>query len=191
MWEDALRMMKLPVTFNALKSVKPGKCNLFQLLKIPLILKELFPVSQRQSACLPERSLCISAYSAVPVPANRVFLPYIKANRKTAAIPLQNRTGSSENDPEHPAHLLLHSSGVLLSVYGHRENPFGIRVIASRDYGKSWSAECVLFAQGINADIGYPCSVERTDGSILTVFYTHDTENSPAVIKQLIWRLEE
>ncbi len=90
-----------------------------------------------------------------------------------------------------PAHLLLHSSGVLLSVYGHRENPFGIRVIASRDYGKSWSAECVLFAQGINADIGYPCSVERTDGSILTVFYTHDTENSPAVIKQLIWRLEE
>lgn len=90
-----------------------------------------------------------------------------------------------------PAHLLLHSSGFLLSVYGHREKPYGIHAISSRDDGKSWSPEYILYNKGISADLGYPCSVERTDGSILTVFYDHDGEDSPAVIKQLIWEFEK
>ena len=37
-----------------------------------------------------------------------------------------------------PAHLMLHSSGTLLSVYGYREKPFGIRVITSENYGETW-----------------------------------------------------
>jgi hypothetical protein len=37
-----------------------------------------------------------------------------------------------------PPHLLQHSSGVLLSSYGHRREPFGQRVALSDDGGKSW-----------------------------------------------------
>ena len=93
--------------------------------------------------------------------------------------------------PEHggaPCHLLLHSSGVLISAYGYREKPYGVRVMLSRDLGRTWQKDLILF-EGVSDDLGYPCTVERTDGSLLTVFYARDTENGPDVIKQIRWNI--
>ncbi len=90
-----------------------------------------------------------------------------------------------------PAHLLRHSSGMLLSVYGYREVPYGIRVMFSRDEGKTWNTDAVLWENRVSADLGYPCSVELRDGHILTVFYGHTAPHTPAVILQKIWRFEE
>ncbi len=88
-----------------------------------------------------------------------------------------------------PAHLLLHSSGVLMSVYGHRQNPCGIRVIFSEDMGKTWSQPHVLYDNGdvLTWDLGYPATVECADGSLLTVFYAHETKEKPAVIFKQKW----
>ena len=89
-----------------------------------------------------------------------------------------------------PAHLIRHSTGMILSVYGYREKPYGIRVICSADVGKSWSAPHPLFEDGLNGDIGYPCTVELPNGDLLTVFYAQDSEPGPAVIRQTVWRIE-
>ena len=91
-----------------------------------------------------------------------------------------------------PAHLLQHSSGLLISLYSYRMTPFEIRAIVSKDEGESWSEPItVCDTAGITADMGYPMSVEKENGEIITVFYCHDFNGSPAVIKQITWTIEE
>lgn len=70
-----------------------------------------------------------------------------------------------------PPHLLRHSSGRLVCVYGYRRPPYGQRAMISEDGGKSWEADFVLRDDGPDADLGYPCSVEMSDRSIFTVYY--------------------
>ena len=41
----------------------------------------------------------------------------------------------------------------------------------SRDEGTTWDADYVLRDDGPDADLGYPSSVELTDGQILTAYY--------------------
>ncbi len=89
-----------------------------------------------------------------------------------------------------PAHLLKHSSGVLISAYGCREKPYGIRVMFSRDNGKTWDTDNILFDGGVSDDLGYPATVELPDGSLMTVFYTHEKDELPAVIAAQKWELE-
>lgn len=89
-----------------------------------------------------------------------------------------------------PAHLLSHSSGVLISTYGYREQPYGIRAMLSKDGGKTWQTDLVLWDKGVSDDLGYPCSVELKDGSILTVYYEHEQPDGPAVIRQIVWNIE-
>ena len=70
-----------------------------------------------------------------------------------------------------PPHLLVHSSGALVCAYGRRREPFGERVMISRDGGATWEYDYVLRDDGPDSDLGYPSSVELDDGSILTAYY--------------------
>ena len=120
-----------------------------------------------------------------------------------------------------PSHLMLHSSGMLISTYSYRMPPYGIRAMFSRDGGVTWDTGNQIFVNGMGKsadgapiiadpqhaddfdpmnisadyDLGYPASVELEDGSILTVFYAHEKGGSrsasPAVIRQIVWRFEE
>ena len=90
-----------------------------------------------------------------------------------------------------PPHLYLHSSGVLISSYGYRQNPYGVRLMLSTDYGQTWKKDIVLWETDSSSDLGYPATVELNDGTLLTVFYAKDTPNGPAVIKQIRWRLDQ
>jgi len=69
-----------------------------------------------------------------------------------------------------PPHLLRHSSGAIVCVYGRREEPFGERAMVSYDDGATWTRDFELYP-GVDGDLGYPASVELSDGSILTVYY--------------------
>lgn len=89
-----------------------------------------------------------------------------------------------------PAHLLRHSSGVILSVYGYRNEPFGIRVMLSSN-GTDWEKDFVLWQGGANWDVGYPATAELTDGSLYTVFYARVGQGQSARIYGLRWRMEE
>ncbi len=91
-----------------------------------------------------------------------------------------------------PAHLMRHSSGALISSYAYREYakelPSKVCAIISHDEGKTWEKR--VLCQGTHSwDMGYTSSVEKKDGSILSVFYDHKENNGPAVIKQIEWSL--
>ncbi len=109
---------------------------------------------------------------------------YDNAKSFTRPHQLLGKTGGA------PAHLLRMTDGTLVSVYGYREEPYGIRMMYSKDDGETWSTDHVLWDQGYGADLGYPCSVQLKNGDILTVFYARESENGPAVIYQLKWRFD-
>lgn len=90
-----------------------------------------------------------------------------------------------------PAHLFRHSSGMLISTYGYRLAPYGVKAMFSRDGGETWDTGYDIYVNHVGPDLGYPSTVELSDGSLLTVFYAHPEEDGPAVILQQRWRFEE
>ena len=79
---------------------------------------------------------------------------------------------------------------MLISAYSYRQKPTGIHVMFSKDEGESWDIANELYVNDVNWDLGYPATVELSDGSLLTVFYAHPAEGEPAVIMQQRWKFE-
>ncbi len=93
-----------------------------------------------------------------------------------------------------PAHIMRHSSGVLVSTYTQRTKPYMVKAMFSHDNGQSWDIGHTLYTNGYSADLGYSSTVELKDGSLLTVFYGHPNGNRgqcPAAILQVRWTIEE
>ena len=90
-----------------------------------------------------------------------------------------------------PPHIFQHSSGMLICTYGYRQTPFGVKAMFSKDNGETWDAGYDIYVNGVSSDLGYPSTVELSDGSMLTVFYAHPAEGAPAVIMQQRWTFEE
>jgi hypothetical protein len=70
-----------------------------------------------------------------------------------------------------PPHLIQHSSGALVMIYGYRLVGFGQRVALSYDEGASWEYDWILRDDGPDWDLGYPSTVEMADGSLFSVYY--------------------
>ena len=88
-----------------------------------------------------------------------------------------------------PSFLLRLRDGRLLMTYGYRRRPFGNRARLSEDEGRTWSPEIVISADGDSGDLGYPSTVELTDGMFLTVWYERLKGNPRAVLRQAHWKL--
>lgn len=88
-----------------------------------------------------------------------------------------------------PPHLLRHSSGALVLSYGYRQAPFGQRAAISRDEGRTWDADWVIRADGLNHDLGYPCTVELGDGRLFTVYYQQFAAGEPCSLLGSCWAL--
>jgi hypothetical protein len=80
---------------------------------------------------------------------------------------------------------------MLISTYGYREAPFGVKAMFSTDNGRTWDYGYDVYVNGYSGDLGYPTTVELNDGSMITVFYAHPSENEPAVIMQQKWSFEK
>jgi hypothetical protein len=87
-----------------------------------------------------------------------------------------------------PAHLLRLKNGKILCTYGYRKAPYGIRACLSTDDGASWDVSNeILIKEGcLFWDMGYPMSIQREDGSIVTVYYWND-EEKVRYIEAAIW----
>ena len=91
-----------------------------------------------------------------------------------------------------PPHLFKAKDGTLICTYGHRKSvPYGIKAMFSFDGGKTWDTDHFLYENNISSDLGYPSTVELSDGSFITVFYAIDEKDGPAVIMQQKWRFED
>ena len=89
-----------------------------------------------------------------------------------------------------PAHL-IQDGDTVISAYGYRNDPYGIRAMFSKDEGETWETDQVIIDDAPNSDLGYPSSVVLNDGSILTVFYMRSADYSGSKILQVIWRYSE
>ncbi|NQU44658.1 exo-alpha-sialidase [bacterium] len=91
----------------------------------------------------------------------------------------------------HPPDLLLLKNGHILCTYGFREDPMGIRAVFSYDDGRTWDIENtrILRADGAGSggDLGYPITVQLSDGSFFTVYYL-TTEEGITHIAGTSWR---
>lgn len=89
-----------------------------------------------------------------------------------------------------PPHLFLHSSGVLICTYGRRKYPYGIMAMLSTDYGKTWEKDVMLYESKLDEDdLGYPSTIELSDGTLLTTFYAPAAEDRHCEIFQQKWKL--
>jgi predicted neuraminidase len=86
-----------------------------------------------------------------------------------------------------PPSLLRLRDGRLCLTYGYRASPFGIRARLSSDSGETWGRELILRADGGGRDVGYPRSMQRSDGKVVTIYYFHDQPTSDRYIAATIW----
>lgn len=86
-----------------------------------------------------------------------------------------------------PAALLYLADGRLCAAYGYRSEPYSMRARFSRDQGKSWGGEVSLREGGKAPDLGYPRSVVRPDGKIVTVYYFNDDVHNERFLEAVIW----
>lgn len=92
-----------------------------------------------------------------------------------------------------PSHLLRLADGRLVMTYGHRRPPYGNQARVSSDHGRTWSDAMILSDDGgadrADSDLGYPSTVQLSDGSLLTVWY-EGVRYQNAVLRQATWTLE-
>lgn len=86
-----------------------------------------------------------------------------------------------------PATLTRLKNGDLALAYGWRHAPYGIRARISTDDGQTWKEEIPLRSDGGSWDIGYPRTVQRSDGQCVTVYYFHQPGEELRCIAATIW----
>jgi hypothetical protein len=97
--------------------------------------------------------------------------------------PVPSTGGSVGNPPS----LLMMKDGRLSLIYGYRSEPYGIRARLSSDKGLTWSSEIILRSDAGCWDLGYPRSVQRPDGKIVTAYYYNDSPDKERYIAATVW----
>ncbi len=104
------------------------------------------------------------------------------------------RTWQREADPVatvgtgNPPAMIMLEDGRLCLTYGYRAEPFSMCAKLSDDNGKTWGPELVLRNDGATKDMGYPRTVQRPDGKVVTVYYFSDGKRGPErFIAATIW----
>jgi hypothetical protein len=86
-----------------------------------------------------------------------------------------------------PPSLVQLPDGRLVTVYGVRAPPYGVRARVSRDGGRAWGPEIFVRTDGRNWDLGYCRSFIRRDGRILTAYYYTTVEQPLQHIAATVW----
>jgi hypothetical protein len=76
-------------------------------------------------------------------------------------------------------------------TYGYRRAPFGNQARLSADQGRTWSEPLTISSDGAGGDLGYPSTVELTDGSLLTIWYEQMKGSPKAVLRQARWQIDD
>lgn len=95
------------------------------------------------------------------------------------------KTGNSGNPPA----MVRLKDGRLVVTYGHRAEPYSIRARVSADEGKTWGDEIILRADGGDRDLGYPRTVVRPDGKLVTMYYYNYGRDKERFIGATIWEV--
>lgn len=99
--------------------------------------------------------------------------------------------GAVTTGTRHPGDLLQLRDGRIVLAYGNRAvSPRFVEAMISNDQGTTWSAPVTLASW--SGDGGYPASVERADGKIVTAFYGAATPyHSGYHVGAVIWEVDK
>jgi hypothetical protein len=97
------------------------------------------------------------------------------------SIPVQ------EEGADNPPHMIRLADGRLCLTYGRRAAPLGMYARLSDDQGKTWTGPITLRDDGGSSDLGYPRTLQRRDGRIVTVYYFHARNETDRTIVATIW----
>lgn len=95
------------------------------------------------------------------------------------------KAGSGGNPPA----LIRLQDGRLCLTYGYRAAPFAIYARLSDNNGKSWSEVIPLREGGACSDLGYPRTLQRQDGTLVTTYYFNDRVDTERYIAATLWRV--
>ena len=87
-----------------------------------------------------------------------------------------------------PASMIKLADGRICLTYGWRYSPEGIRAKISSDDGQTWGNEIILRDDGSTWDLGYPRSIQRSDGKVITIYYYSTDANPQQHIAATIWQ---
>ncbi len=104
--------------------------------------------------------------------------------RKWICLDDQIDTGGKSGNP--PCLTLL-QNGRLCLTYGYRAEPFEIRAVLADNEDSAWSDPIVIHSGAACHDLGYPRTVQRLDGKLVTVYYWCPTEFGERTIEATIW----
>jgi hypothetical protein len=93
-------------------------------------------------------------------------------------------TGQGGNPPT----LTKLIDGRFCITYGFRNAPYGMRARLSGDNGETWGDEIVLRSDAGSHDIGYPRTIQRPDGTVVTIYWTNDDPEGERYIAATLWR---
>jgi len=99
-----------------------------------------------------------------------------------------NRPVADTGQGGNPAALTKLRDGRLCLTYGYRAEPYGLRAKLSADEGLTWGEAIILRADGGNHDLGYPRTVQRPDGGLVTVYYFNDRPDGERYIAATLWQ---
>src|SRR5207247_2060314 len=99
----------------------------------------------------------------------------------------QDQTPAPDLGEGNPPSMIRLADGRVCLTYGYRAKPYGIRARINSDGGHTWDEEIILRDDAGGRDLGYPRSVQRTDGKIVTVYYFHDEPKGDRYIAATIW----
>ena len=94
---------------------------------------------------------------------------------------------ATSNIGGNPPALVRLPDGRLCLTYGFRRKPCGVRAKLSSDEGRTWGPEIVLRADGLTGDLGYPRSVVRPDGQVLSAYYFNGPRDEDRTIQSTLW----
>jgi BNR repeat-like domain len=86
-----------------------------------------------------------------------------------------------------PPAMIRLADGRLCLTYGVRKAPFEMQAKFSGDEGATWSEPFVLQTDGGGRDLGYPRTLQRPDGKVVTLYYFYPRASDFRRIMATIW----
>lgn len=128
---------------------------------------------------------CSDAHDGIP--ATRCWIDLYTSTDNGHSWSLCSTPVPNNGRGGNPPTLTQLRGGRLCLTYGFRDAPYGIRSQLSSDNGKSWGDPILLRTDGGNHDLGYPRTVQRADGQLVTVYYFNHQVDGERSIEATIW----
>lgn len=112
---------------------------------------------------------------------------YRSTDRGVTWVPAGEKIADTGINYGNPSSLTKLRDGRLALVYGYRSVPYGLRARLSADNGATWGEEILLRDDAGCWDLGYPRTVQRADGKLVSIYYYNDGLDKERYIAATIW----